>query len=93
MFTDEVEAVQEEARKLTGEGVKIIIGLGHSGYDKDREIAKKVPEIDAVVGGHSNTFLYTGKFDFIPYWVRNDVLDVGRENLLQCLCFFCFDSE
>lgn len=26
----------------------------------DKEIAKKCPLVDAVVGGHSNTFLYTG---------------------------------
>ena len=45
---------------IIGQGVEIIIALGHSGYEKDQEIAKKVPEIDVVVGGHSNTFLYHG---------------------------------
>lgn len=41
-------------------GVKIIIALGHSGYEVDQEIAKNCPLVDAVIGGHSNTFLYTG---------------------------------
>lgn len=27
----------------------------------DKEIAKNCPEIDVVVGGHTNTFLYTGQ--------------------------------
>ena len=30
------------------------------GYTKDKEIADKVVGIDIVVGGHTNTFLYTG---------------------------------
>lgn len=42
-------------------GVNIIIALGHSGYDVDREIAKKCPLVDVVIGGHSNTFLYSGE--------------------------------
>jgi len=38
----------------------MLIALGHSGYDKDLEIAEQVAEIDVVVGGHSHTFLWTG---------------------------------
>ena len=41
-------------------GVDIILGLGHSGYEKDKEIAEKVPYIDAVIGGHTHSFLYSG---------------------------------
>ena len=40
--------------------MKILIALGHAGFDIDKQIAEKVPDIDVVVGGHSNTFLYTG---------------------------------
>ena len=40
------------------EGVNIIIGLGHSGYTKDKEIAAKVPHLDLVIGAHSHSFLY-----------------------------------
>jgi len=49
-----------EAKKLKAQGIKIIIALGHSGYLKDLEIAKNCPEVDIVIGGHTNTFLYTG---------------------------------
>lgn len=42
-------------------GVDIIIALGHSGYEMDLKIAKEVEDIDVVVGGHSHSFLFTGK--------------------------------
>ena len=58
VISDEIEAVSKEAERLHSEGVNIIIGLGHSGYQKDIEIAEKVPHIDAVIGGHTHSFLY-----------------------------------
>ena len=45
---------------LPAEGVDILIAVGHSGIEKDKEIAAGVEDIDVVVGGHSNTFLYSG---------------------------------
>lgn len=59
-FTDEVECIRREARKLRAEGVKVIIAMGHSGLPKDKEIAEAVPEVSLVVGGHTHTFLYSG---------------------------------
>ncbi|KAE8746887.1 hypothetical protein FOCC_FOCC006307 [Frankliniella occidentalis] len=59
-FTDEIPTLTAEAERLHGEGVRIIIALGHSGYPMDKEIAAKVPHVDLVVGGHSHSFLYTG---------------------------------
>lgn len=41
--------------------MNIIIALGHSGYEVDKEIAKNCPLVDVVVGGHSHTFLYSGE--------------------------------
>ncbi|XP_067627166.1 protein 5NUC-like [Eurosta solidaginis] len=59
-FKDEIESINEEAGKLKAKGVNIIIALGHSGYQRDQEIAAKCPEVDVVIGGHSHTFLYSG---------------------------------
>ena len=59
-FTDEVVAVRAEAKRLQATGVNIIIAVGHAGYEKDLDVAHQVEEVDVVVGGHSNTFLYTG---------------------------------
>lgn len=60
-ITDEIEAVTKESIKLHNQGIKIILGLGHSGYEKDIEIAENVPYIDAVIGGHTHSFLYPHK--------------------------------
>jgi hypothetical protein len=54
-------SVRAEAQRLQAEGVNILIALGHSGYDLDQKLAEEVEEIDLVVGGHSHTFLWTGK--------------------------------
>ncbi|XP_033503895.1 snake venom 5'-nucleotidase [Epinephelus lanceolatus] len=59
-FEDEVTALQLQVDKLQMLGVNKIIALGHSGFTVDQEIAKKVRGVDVVIGGHSNTFLYTG---------------------------------
>lgn len=59
-FTDEIEAIKDEAKVLKDAGVNILIALGHSGYEIDQEIARNVPDIDMVVGGHSHSFLFTG---------------------------------
>lgn len=61
-FLDEATSVREEAIKLKKRGVNIIIALSHAGVEKDVEVAKVVDLLDIVVGGHSHTFMYTGKF-------------------------------
>ncbi|XP_073812053.1 protein 5NUC-like [Musca autumnalis] len=61
IFTDEVEAINKEAARLKSEGINIIIALGHSGYMRDQEIAAQCPDVDLVIGGHTNTFLYNGE--------------------------------
>ncbi|XP_029168931.1 protein 5NUC-like [Nylanderia fulva] len=60
-FKDEVESIRREAKMLKEQGVDILIALGHSGYETDKRIAREVEDIDLVIGGHTNTFLYRGK--------------------------------
>ncbi|MBL4807990.1 MAG: 5'-nucleotidase C-terminal domain-containing protein [Rhodobacteraceae bacterium] len=57
VFTDPAEAVAGEVAKLEEMGVNIIIVLSHSGYAVDQAVAAAVPQVDVIVGGHSNTFL------------------------------------
>ncbi|CAF4929911.1 unnamed protein product [Pieris macdunnoughi] len=59
-YIDEVIAIRAEVKRLRNEGVQIFIALGHSGFLKDLEIAKEVEDIDLVIGGHTNTFLWNG---------------------------------
>ncbi|XP_014833297.1 PREDICTED: snake venom 5'-nucleotidase-like [Poecilia mexicana] len=60
-FLDEVSALQPVVNKLETLGVNKVIALGHSGIAIDRLIARKVRGVDVVIGGHTNTFLYTGR--------------------------------
>ncbi|XP_073482993.1 5'-nucleotidase [Aquarana catesbeiana] len=59
-FEDEIEVLQKEVSKVLTLGVNKVIALGHSGFQTDKLIAQKVRGVDVVVGGHTNTFLYTG---------------------------------
>ncbi|MBD3764504.1 MAG: 5'-nucleotidase C-terminal domain-containing protein [Rhodobacterales bacterium] len=57
IFQDEIDSLKADVAELEAQGVTRIIALTHVGYRKDQEIAAAVPGIDAVVGGHSHTYL------------------------------------
>jgi 5'-nucleotidase/UDP-sugar diphosphatase len=56
-FTAPADAVAGEIAKLKEMGINKFIVLSHSGFAVDKAVAAAVPEIDVIVGGHSNTFL------------------------------------
>uniref|UniRef100_V5H262 5'-nucleotidase n=1 Tax=Ixodes ricinus TaxID=34613 RepID=V5H262_IXORI len=58
---DEITSIKEEVQKLKDQGVDFFVVISHVGFEMDKKIAAQVEEIDLVVGGHTNTFLYTGK--------------------------------
>jgi 5'-nucleotidase/UDP-sugar diphosphatase len=43
-----------EMKTLRSEG-NVLIALTHIGYDQDRLLAERMPEIDVIIGGHSHT--------------------------------------
>lgn len=53
-----VEAARPLVAKLRPEA-DLLVALTHLGVDDDRVLAKAVPELDAIVGGHSHTRLRT----------------------------------
>ena len=57
IFQDEIDAIAADVAEMTGAGVNKIIALTHVGLNKDVQIASSVPGLDAVVGGHSHTYL------------------------------------
>lgn len=62
-FIDEIVAIKAEIKRLKSQhpDLNIFIAVGHSGFEKDVQLAKAIPDLDVVIGGHSNTFLYTGR--------------------------------
>ena len=56
----------------------VFILLSHIGYDEDVEVAKKFPEFDLIIGGHSHTQIEGGE-------VHNGVLITQNENKLKKL--------
>ena len=56
-FEDEYSHLTRSATKLHNEGIDIIIAVTHVGYIKDMALAREVPYIDVIVGGHSDTLL------------------------------------
>jgi 5'-nucleotidase len=57
IFQDEIESLKADVAALEAEGVNKIIAVTHVGFPLDKEIAAKVPGVDAVVGGHTHTYL------------------------------------
>lgn len=53
-FTDYTKAAKESVEQFEIMGVDKIIALTHIGIGHDRTLAKEVPEIDVIIGGHSH---------------------------------------
>jgi len=57
-FLDQHETARQAVDELKEQGADVIVAITHSGVDEDRELAREVPGIDIIVGGHSHTTLY-----------------------------------
>ncbi|MEM8980496.1 MAG: bifunctional metallophosphatase/5'-nucleotidase [Pseudomonadota bacterium] len=67
VFTDEIAALSADVAALEAEGVTKIIALNHVGLAKDLDIARNVPGLDAVIGGHSHTLMSNTKEGAMKY--------------------------
>jgi len=65
-FTKQVPAARKMVRQLRNDGCDVVICLSHSGVDpdgaggwkgEDVELAEKVKGIDAIISGHTHTYL------------------------------------
>jgi 5'-nucleotidase/UDP-sugar diphosphatase len=54
----EHNAAKYWAKYLRSRGNEVIIALTHIGVNKDKKLAKAVPELDLIVGGHSHDALF-----------------------------------
>lgn len=55
------QAVETEIKKLKNQGINIIIVLSHISLTQDIKLAKALPDIDIIVGGHSHSLLINDK--------------------------------
>lgn len=67
IFMDEIDSLAADVQTLNDEGVDKIIALTHVGYLRDQQIAREVPGLDAVIGGHSHTLLGSMESAAGPY--------------------------
>jgi 5'-nucleotidase / UDP-sugar diphosphatase len=54
IFQDPIESAREWVPKLRSEGADLIVALTHLGLGADIKLAKKIPGIDVILGGHSH---------------------------------------
>lgn len=57
-FSDDRAAALQEVQTLKELGAHVIVAITHSGVSSDRELARAIPDIDVIVGGHCHTALY-----------------------------------
>jgi len=75
IFQNEIDSLAADVATLESEGVTKIIAVTHVGLPKDVEIAAAVPGVDAIVGGHSHSYLSAsdpGRHGPYPTWVSQD---------------------
>lgn len=60
VFEDQHETARLMVKKLKEKGVDVIVAIIHAGvdYDEDQALARAVPEIDVIVGGHCHSALH-----------------------------------
>lgn len=59
-FLDGVETVQKWLPEVRAKGAEVVVVLSHMGFEEDCKLAKAVPGLDVIVGGHSHTELREG---------------------------------
>jgi len=57
VFNNIEASVQAAVDELTAQGINKILAVSHAGFGKDREVAAAVIGLDAIIAGHTNTYL------------------------------------
>ena len=91
--TDWMKPVRDEVNRLKDRGLNKIILVTHCGIDCDKELAQALPDVDAIIGGHTHTRLDRA--------VVIDHPSGGCTIIVQTGCFgralgkldLCFDSS
>ncbi|MBE0431697.1 MAG: bifunctional metallophosphatase/5'-nucleotidase [Dehalococcoidia bacterium] len=57
-FLDEHAVARQAVQELKAQGAHVIVAITHSGVRSDRALAREVPGINVIVGGHCHTALH-----------------------------------
>lgn len=82
-FTNVLETVRKQVVELKTQSVNKIIALGHLGYRLDKQVAE-IDGVDIVVGGHTDTFLYSGEGNLNIVFIRVQE---------KCLVSYVFNTD
>ena len=80
-IADPVETARKMVAQLQGQA-DVIVALTHLGYPVDLDLAKSVPGINVIIGGHSHTWI----FEPTP-------VEVGGPGADKRVCIVCQDGE
>jgi 5'-nucleotidase len=80
-FINPVLAAKDIVKKLRKEGAQIIIAVTHLAMSEDKELARRVPQIDVVIGGHEHELLqsHAGRAPILKW--GQDARTLGRIDL------------
>lgn len=79
-FTDPIETAKSLVPEMRKQA-SIVIAVTHIGIESDEKLAKEVPGIDVIVGGHSHTYL--GQPEFVARGGSSDPFSVGGTVIVQ----------
>lgn len=54
VHTDAIESAKAQVRFLQASGAEMILALTHMSLDENRDLARKVPEVDLILAGHNH---------------------------------------
>jgi 5'-nucleotidase len=87
-----LETASRAVRELRDAGAELVICVSHTGLDNDLEVARSVPGIDVIFGGHSHSYtsqprqvggtLVVNAGTKGPYLVRMDIVTDGAGKML-----------
>lgn len=82
-FEDRETALHNAVVELETKGIRHIVALTHLGYEADLALAKAVPSVDVIVGGHTHSILGERSKSEGPYPTEVRHEDGGKTLVVQ----------
>lgn len=92
-ISNEYDSCKKYSKELRERGNDVIIALTHVGFSKDKKIAKKCPEVDIIVGGHSHTELHQVHYEKTKNDKRIPIVQAGNHARWLGKLVFNFNEE